>query len=370
MPRLVALVLLLLVTRVALGGEATWVLERRMVAGPNAGSPLFAASLAGGPAGVLAGVPAQSAGHAVLFDDATGGVVTWLEAPVASREFGRAVAVTAHTLAVAAPDAGSVFLFDAQTGVVSQTLRDPHAGGDAAEFGRALALGPSDVVVGAPFDDHDGADAGAAWVFDRRRGTPRFALIPPIARPGAHFGTAVAIAGDDVVVGASGEGASGTPGSVTLYSLRTGAVRWSRSAPPSTAGRLFGFAVAAGGRHVAVGAPCRDGGSSAGLVVVLERATGKPLYELTAPAPEQCDFFGGAVALGAGTIVVGARLAGDPDTGAVHVFAASTGRPLASFGGGGAAARLGWSVATRGSRVLAGAAGADGDVRVYRRARD
>ena len=371
MPRLLAIAVSLLITPIALAGEPSgWVFERRMVACCRAGSPTFAAAVAGGPPGVLVGVPNQGTGSAVLLDDETGGVVTRLEAPVASREFGRAVAVTKDTLAVGAPDVAAVFLFDARSGAIAATLRDPHASGQAGEFGQAIAIGSTDVVVGAPFDDHDGSDAGAAWVFDRRSGRLRFALASPSAFPGARFGTAVAISGDDVVIGASAQGASGSPGRVTVYSLRTGAMRWTRTAPASVDGRLFGFAVAAGSRHVLVGAPCRDGEPRAGLVVVLDRATGARRYELTAPVPESCDFFGGAVAIGGGAIVVGARLAGDTDTGAVHVFDASTGKPRASFGDGAAGADVGWSVATRGARVIAGAAGAEGDVRVYRRARD
>src|SRR6185436_16684781 len=239
MPRLFAIAVSLLITPIALAGEPSgWILERRMVACCGAGSPTFAAAVAGGPPGVLVGVPNQGAGSAVLFDDETGGIVTRLEAPVASREFGRAVAVAQDALAVGAPDVASVFLFDARSGAIAATLRDPRATDQADEFGQAIAIGSTDVVVGAPFDDHDGRDAGAAWVFDRRSGGLRFALASPGAFPGARFGAAVAISGDDVVVGTSAEGAAGSPGRVTVYSLRTGAVRWTRTAPSSVDGRL------------------------------------------------------------------------------------------------------------------------------------
>jgi outer membrane protein assembly factor BamB len=359
-----ALALLLLATAAQAAPE--WVLERRLVACCDGTSRTFAAALAGGAHGVLVGVPGQSAGHAVLFDETTGAIVARLEPPVPSREFGRAVATIGDTLAVGVPDVGAVFLFDARSGDVVLTLLDPNApdDGQPSEFGRALALGATDVVVGAPFDDRAGADAGAAWVFDRRRGLVRFALVPPAPHAGARFGTSVAVAGDDVVVGAPGDG------SVTVYSLRSGAVRWTGGAPDGVDGRLFGFAVAVGSRHVVVGAPCRDGSDAAGLAIVYDRATGARLSELTAPSPETCDFFGGAVAIGAGTVVVGARLAGERDTGAVHVFSPAGGRLLDSFADGDAGADVGWSVATRGTRILAGAAGSDGEVRVYRRARD
>jgi hypothetical protein len=359
-----ALGLVLFTTALAHAAGTEWRLERRMVACCGEGSPQFAAALAGGPRGVLVGVPAQGVGRAFLLDDATGGVLARFDAPAASRDFGRAVAAVGGALAVGAPDVASVFVYEGRATSPSRTLHDPHAGG-VHEFGRALALGASDVVVGAPFDDAEGA--GAVWVFARATGALRFALRAPAAQAGARFGIAVAIAGDDAIVGAAAENASGA---VTAYSLRTGAVRWTRSAPASASGLLFGYAVAADARTVAVGAPCRDGTSDAGLAFVLDRATGETLHEIAGPRASACDFFGGAVAVGADAVVVGARHGGDRDTGAVHVFAASTGRPLASFADGAGTAQVGWAVATRGARVLAGAAGSEGDVRVYRRARD
>jgi outer membrane protein assembly factor BamB len=342
------------------------------------GGSTFAASIAaatipgatgGAPDGVLVGIPSQGLGRAVLFD-ADGGIVAQLEPAAPSRGFGRVVAAAPAVLGVGAPDVDTVYLFDARTHGLAHTLVDPRGNGAGHAYGAALAVGAHDVVVGAPFDDVDGTDAGAAYVFDRRTGALRFALAPPAAFPGARFGTAVAIVGDDVVVGASAEGARGARGRVSAYARESGTLRWTRTAPPSADARLFGYALAADARRIVVGAPCRDGEDPAGLAVVLERATGVPLYALAAPSPESCDFFGGAVAIGGGSVVVGARLAGEPDAGAVHVFAAATGRRLASFASAGDETRLGWSVAALGGSVVAGAAGRAGTVRIYRRARD
>jgi outer membrane protein assembly factor BamB len=334
------------------------------------GGSMFAAAVATSSDGVLVGVPSQGIGRAVLLDAAGGAILAVLEPPAPSRAFGRTVAAATGTLAVGAPDVDQVHLFDARTHRLAHTLVDPHASGDVHELGAALALGAADVVVGAPFDDADGTDAGAAWVFDRRTGALRFALASPNPFPGARFGTAVALVGDDVIVGASAEGASGARGSVSAYARDSGELRWTRAAPASADARLFGYAVAADARHVVVGAPCRDGEAHSGLAVVLDRATGAPRYELTAPSPESCDFFGGAVAVGDGTVVVGARLAGEPDAGAVHVFEAATGTRVASFANLADEGRVGWSVATRGASVVVGAGGREGTVRIYRRARD
>lgn len=58
-----------------------------------------------------------------------------------------------------------------------------------------------------------------------------------------------------------------------------------------------------------------------------------------------------------GVAIVGARLAGNPDTGAVHVLALDAGALRASFADGAPEADLGWSVATEGGTVVVGAAG-------------
>jgi hypothetical protein len=358
-----ALAASLLVAAVDATAGSTFTLARTIPACcDGGGGSTFAASIAGSSDGVLVGIPSQGVGRAVLFDAVDGGVLAQLEPPASSRGFGRAVAAAPGILGVGAPDVDVVYLFDARTHRLAHTLVDPHAGADVHEFGAALALGATDVVVGAPFDD-----AGAAYVFDRRTGALRFALASPAAFAGARFGTAVAIVGDDVIVGASAEGARGARGSVSVYARDSGKLRWTRAAPASADARVFGYAVAADRRQVVVGAPCRDGEAHAGLAVVLDRATGTPLYELTAPSPESCDFFGGAVAIDGGTIVVGARLAAEPDAGAAHVFAER--RRLVSFASADDG-RLGWSVAMHGGSVVVGAAGRDGSVRIYRRARD
>lgn len=364
--RLVVASVVALAATSAVAADPTYALRRRVPACCTGGSPVFAASLAASARGVLVGVPGQGIGRALLFDADGGGLLAPLDAPVRSRDFGRTVAATDDLLVVGAPDAGAVYVFDARSRALVQTLRDPHPDAERSEFGQAIAIAGDAVVVGAPFADRDGRDAGAAYVFGARSGRLRLALTPPRTALGARFGTAVAIAGDDVVVGATSEGARDAAGSVVAYSLVSGAVRWRKRAPNG----LFGYAIAIGGRDVVVGAPGRDGDERAGAAFVLDRRSGTTRHVLAAPEPDAGDFFGGAVAVADGTVVVGARLAGERDTGAVHVFASKSGRRLASFADGASDAAVGWSVATRGDRVIVGAAGADGDVRVYERRRD
>ena len=80
--------------------------------------------------------------------------------------------------------------------------RDP---GDA--FGSAVAVWGTRMIVGAPGDDARGPDAGAAYVFVRRDGVWRFEakLAPTGLLPGDGFGTAVALSDTRAVVGAPGD---------------------------------------------------------------------------------------------------------------------------------------------------------------------
>jgi outer membrane protein assembly factor BamB len=244
---------------------------------------------------------------------------------------------------------------------------NPVAPPDAAgldEFGAAVAVGGTLVAVGAPGDATYGTNAGAVYVFTRDTGALLRRLDAPGAFAGARFGAAVAIAGGDVVVGAPSPDVPGA-GAVHVFAGRTGALRWSVSEPPALGDRLFGWAVAASGRRIVVGVPCRDVEQNAGAAVVYDRRTGAALASFTAPVPEACDFFGGAVAAAGRTIVIGARLSGPQDTGAAYLFDADSGGLVATFADGTPEADVGWSVAAAPHRVVIGAAGEDGAVRVY-----
>jgi outer membrane protein assembly factor BamB len=369
MTRASIIVLLLAFAGASVAGAASRWVAHRLPDAANVGDPTAPASIAPVGAGWLVGIPGRAAGSAVLVD-ADGRLVATLVPSASSREFGRVVRASGGSLVVGAPDVDAVYVFDARSHALATTLRDPSTGGEPNEFGRALAIDGDAFVVGAPFDDRDGHDAGAAHVFDRTTYRLRHRLASGAAVAGARFGTAVAIAGDTVIVGASAEGGVAGSGAVYAFSARTGELLWSRTAPDAARDRLFGYAVDVAGRWVVVGAPCRDGTPVPGAAVVYDRASGDLVHVLAATKPERCDFFGGAVAVAGGTIAVGARLAGASNGGAVHVFSAATGGARARFTGTGGERGLGWSVAIAGGSLVAGSAGDDGKVHVFARAND
>ena len=196
---------------------------------------------------------------------------------MASTEFGRSVDASGSVLAVGADDpalgsfTGAVYVFRAVGGLyVEEAKLTPNDGAEG--FGRALAIDGDVVVVGAPFDDEDGSNAGSAYVFRRVQG------------------------------------------------------QWvedQKLGSPQPANGGFGTSVALDGTRVVAGEPWFNG---VGAAHVFEGAVGGPLTfvdTLTRSEPGFADFFGEAVAIGPVGLLVGASLDDlvDDDSGAVHTFA-------------------------------------------------
>ena len=132
--------------------------------------------------------------------------------PDAGDEFGIAIAIDGDTVLVGAPrddenapDSGAAYVFRRVGEVWRQEtiLRTP----DSAEgdnFGWSVALDGDRALIGAPFHDSEKPDGGGAYIFERSGNVWNEAqrLLPNDPFLGAWFGRAVGIAGDFLVVGA------------------------------------------------------------------------------------------------------------------------------------------------------------------------
>jgi hypothetical protein len=222
------------------------------------------------------------------------------------------------------PSAGA--LLDSQQAKL--TASDAQAGDS---FGTAIAISGATAVVGAPGDDDAGLNSGAAYVFVRT-GTVWSQQAKLTASDEAAFDSfawAVAISGETIAVGAPGDDdAGGSSGSAYVFA-RTGTV-WSQqqklTASDAAGGDVFGYAVAISGETIVAGSSGDDdGGASSGAAYVFAR-TGTvwgQQQKLTASDAAGGDEFGAAVGISGETIVVGARLDDDAggDSGAAYVFA-------------------------------------------------
>ena len=116
----------------------------------------------------------------------------------------RAVVGVSHD-GVAASYAGAVVVVERRSGSwrIVDELRAADAG-VADLFGMSVDLGPDRIVAGAPYDDDTGANAGSAYLFERRDGrwVQACKLTGPCAVGGERFGLATALAGDTWFVAA------------------------------------------------------------------------------------------------------------------------------------------------------------------------
>ena len=242
-------------------------------------------------------------------------------------------------------------------------------------FGYSVAVSGDRIVVGAYLDDDSGTSSGSAYLFesDGAGGWSQTKLLAADGAAGRGFGSSVAIAGDRIVVGASGDDDNGS-GSGSAYVFEPdGAGGWSQTKLLASDGAgsgdfdigdRFGSSVAIAGDRVVVGAfGDNDNGRDSGSAYVFEAdgAGGWSETKLLASDGAVSHFFGESVAIAGDRIVVGAPFADDngSNSGSAYVFEPdgaggwSETKLLASDGA--ASDIFGYSVAISGDRVVIGA---------------
>jgi len=261
------------------------------------------------------------------------------------------------------------------TGVWNESAKLVSGDGEDGDLFGRCALSGTTLLVGACCDTNEnGAGAGAAYVFERALGE-RGAWIEVAkltasdGEAGDAFGHSVGISGSTAVVGAWLEaGASSSEGAAYVFDGVSGAEVAKLTAPvPELVGH-FGDAVAISGDTIVVGASRIDaqGVKDAGAAYVFERDAGGPdawglVAELTSGAPEIYGEFGEFVAIGGDVIAVSSRREG-AWAGAAYVFERDAGganawglvaelAPAELTAG----AQFGSSLATDGHRLAVGA---------------
>ena len=187
-------------------------------------------------------------------------------------------------------DAGAAYLFDADSqsptfGTLLHTFENPDpspsVGGQNDEFGHSV-LGIGDhVVVGAFRDDAGATDAGVAYLYDARPGSPSFGAVlhtfqNPTPENLENFGLALATSGSDLLVGAwHAHETSLYDGALYRFdadaeSASFGALLQTLPNPSPNVFDSYGAGVAVRGRDVLVGAIGDDGGVGAAHVIRLQ----------------------------------------------------------------------------------------------------
>jgi hypothetical protein len=171
-------------------------------------------------------------------------------------------------------------------------------------FGIAIAMTGRRVYVGSIPNTLTATSSGSVFAFDARTGVSLWETHAPGATPRDGFGVSLATAGSRLLVGAPGDGTD--IGAVYLLDGVTGTVRKRYANPSGLGGEGFGGAVAGDGHLVVVGAPQADvDENGAGVAYVLDGRNGI-LLEVLAPRPNDEDAHAGrAVAVTRSRILVG-----------------------------------------------------------------
>lgn len=289
--------------------------------------------------------------------------------PGPNDDLGLAVAIDGDTMVIGAPledsnttgvdgdslndaalDAGAAYVFvrSGSTWVQQAYLKASNTEtGD--EFGDAVAISGDTIVVGASLEDssatgvnnstaNGASDSGAAYVFVRNAGvwTQQAYLKASNTDAGDHFGRAVGISADTIIVGADGEQSSASvvngnqasnsragAGAAYVF-LRTGS-SWAQQAylkaSNTDAGDAFGWSVAISGDTAVVGADGEasaartvDGtqssnaaaGAGAAYVFFRTGTTWAQQAYLKASNSDASDLFGSSVSISGDTVIVGA----------------------------------------------------------------
>ncbi|MEL6496921.1 MAG: GC-type dockerin domain-anchored protein [Planctomycetota bacterium] len=211
--------------------------------------------------------------------------------------------------------------------------------GFADNMGRRVATASGRVLASSPFDDDNGTDAGAVYLFDAATGQEITKIVPDDVVSRDQFGLAIAADGETIVAGAPFADGDGTSaGAVYLFDLQSGAQIGTLRPDDIAPGDQFGRAVAIDGDLIVVASRTADPqGSASGKVYAFDRVTGNQIAVVLPSDGAAGDVFGNAVAVSGRRVLVGAE--GDADrgalTGAAYLFTVDTVPCLADTNGDG-----------------------------------
>jgi hypothetical protein len=370
-----------------------WTQQAQLTAANGAADDLFSSSVALGPDVAVVGARSDdistntNQGSVSVFvrSGATWSQQTQLVATdgAANDRFGYSVAFEGDTIVVGADgddlgstsDQGSAYVYVRdQSGWRQQAKLEARDGATGDFLGVAVAIFGDTAIIGANRDDAAGIiDSGSAWVFSRFGGTwldDDLQLLAFDGTAGDNFGSAVAIEGDTLVVGASLEDILGDPDRGAAYVFVRAGSSWIHQAKLTASdggvGDQFGTSVAIQGDTIIVGAHLDDVVASpdhgSAYVFVRVGTTWSQQAKMTASDGMPGDLFGSATAIFGDTAVIGAYsddIASNPGQGSAYVFVRSGSswslQTKLTAVDGGAFERFGRSVAMTQDAIVVGA---------------
>jgi hypothetical protein len=156
-------------------------------------------------------------------------------------------------------NAGSAYLFDANTGALLRTFNNPTPFLNDM-FGFEIALSSTKALIGAAQDDTRGFNEGAAYLYDLATGNLLHTLLIPNQVGDSEFlGEGVALSEDWALVGAAFRN-KGAPtsqqdlGAAFIYDVNTGVLLQELTDPDPRSNDRFGMALALDGHTALIAA--------------------------------------------------------------------------------------------------------------------
>ncbi len=242
--------------------------------------------------------------------------------------FGRSVGIDGNYAVVGAPSAGAqgkgqayIFAWDGASWT-EQALLTASDGSPWGQFGFSVAIHGTAAIVGANNAAYVFGRTGATWAEEAQL------TESPAPAGGSAFGRSVSLYEDRAVVGNESGATSQSPG--VAYVFRTDGAAWTLEATLTPSDGVsrdhFGAAVAIDGNHLVVGAPdaTSSGRAEVGAAYVFERAGLMWMQQrkLEPSDTHSVNEYGQAVALRGDYLVVGDPVQHQPvaGTGAVYVY--------------------------------------------------
>ena len=192
---------------------------------------------------------------------------------------------------------GTVFVYDASAGTLLQTISNPNPHGTSSydQFGSAVAISGNYLVMGAKGEDVNGVGGtGIVYIYNVTTGSLVHTINPQSISTQAAFGTSVEISGNTLLVGATGPASPGG----TAYIFKTTDGSWTDTtlvhtlnnpnAYGGTNSDFFGNSVSMSGNYCIVGAYVEDDdtGLGSGKAYIFDVTTGALLHTLDNPNPD------------------------------------------------------------------------------------
>lgn len=246
---------------------------------------------------------------------------------VADLQFGRSVALDGSRLVVGACHSdiatpGAAFVFDLAgptPNLPTRTLLNP-GGTEGDGFGGAVAISGDRIAVSAARRQSGAYAAGAVFIYQMTAAMPEAPVITIPAHQAAafgQFGTAIGLEGTRLVVGAPNDDTHGpNAGSAYCFEIAgSSALLQHIFSPPTVPQRSgFGRSVSVSGNWVVVGHPDSEDpyvGAGGARAFNLGRPTPTaPALLLDGPLADVCFGFGESVTAGQGRFMIGAPRAG------------------------------------------------------------